>query len=140
MKIFLYFLRKINSENLMIQFKLQVFHACVENMSFTKASEKLFITQPAVTKNIKELETQMGIKLFERSKSGISLTQAGVVLRKHSVKYTSLVGIHPFLREQEVEIIHLAIGYPVENISEPLAGNGNLHHNESRVSFLLENG
>jgi len=86
MNIFLYFCRKINPENLMIQFKLQVFHACAENLSFTKASEKLFITQPAVTKNIKELETRMGIKLFERSKSGISLTQAGIVLLKYTEK------------------------------------------------------
>ena len=70
----------------MLHFKLQVFHTCAENLSFTKASERLFITQPAVTKSIKELENQMGIKLFERNRSGISLTQAGAVLFKYTEK------------------------------------------------------
>ena len=70
----------------MLHFKLQVFHTCAESLSFTKAAERLFITQPAVTKNIKELENQMGIKLFERNKNGISLTQAGGILFKYTEK------------------------------------------------------
>jgi len=74
----------------MLHFKLQVFHTCAENLSFTKASEKLFITQPAVTKNIKELENQMGIKLFERNRNGISLTQAGAVLFKYTGKFLEM--------------------------------------------------
>ena len=45
--------------------------------SFTKASEKLFISQPAVTQSIKKLEEQLDVQLFKRTSNGISLTKAG---------------------------------------------------------------
>lgn len=56
-------------------YKIFIFVAKEENI--TKASEKLNISQPAVTKHIKNLEEQLGITLFKRNKYGMELTKNG---------------------------------------------------------------
>ena len=47
--------------------------------SFSKAAKELFVTQPNISNAIKELEQELKIQIFERSKSGVSLTKEGVV-------------------------------------------------------------
>lgn len=64
----------------MINFRLRVFYSVATFSSFTKAAEEMFITQPAVTKNIKELESELGIRLFNRIANKITLTEAGRLL------------------------------------------------------------
>ncbi|GAB2683642.1 LysR family transcriptional regulator [Mucilaginibacter koreensis] len=65
----------------MFDFRLQVFHTVAKRLNFTKASTELFISQPAVTKHIKELEEQFKTTLIERSgNKKISLTPAGEML------------------------------------------------------------
>ena len=54
--------------------RLQVFHAVAKQMSFTKAAEMLFMTQPAVTFQIKQLEEHFNTRLFDRGHGKISLT------------------------------------------------------------------
>ena len=61
-------------------YKIFVFVAKEENI--TKASEKLNISQPAVTKHIKNLEEQLGVNLFKRNKYGMELTDKGRELYK----------------------------------------------------------
>ncbi|MDR3698463.1 MAG: LysR substrate-binding domain-containing protein [Candidatus Sulfopaludibacter sp.] len=61
-------------------FRLRVFRAVAEHLSFRKAGEALYLTQPAVTLQIKALEEELGTKVFERSASGVHLTEAGKVL------------------------------------------------------------
>lgn len=67
-----------------MDFRLKVFFTVANRLSFTKAATELFITQPAISKHIQELEEQYKIKLFERNGSKISLTIAGEVLLKHA--------------------------------------------------------
>ena len=50
----------------MSDFRLRVFSSVAKNLSFTKASQELFISQPAITKHIQELETMYQTRLFER--------------------------------------------------------------------------
>ncbi len=57
--------------------RLQVFHAVAKHLSFTKAAEALFMTQPAVTAQIKQLEEHFNTRLFDRARGRISLTPAG---------------------------------------------------------------
>jgi len=57
--------------------RLQVFHAVAEHLSFTKAAEALFMTQPAVTFQIRQLEDHFNTRLFDRTHNRISLTAAG---------------------------------------------------------------
>jgi DNA-binding transcriptional LysR family regulator len=59
--------------------RLQVFHAVAKHLSFTKAAETLFMTQPAVTFHVKQLEEQLNTRLFDRVQGRISLTPAGQV-------------------------------------------------------------
>lgn len=70
----------------MSDFRLKVFQSVAKNLSFTKASQELFISQPAITKHIQELETCYQARLFERQGSRISLTEAGELLLKLSDK------------------------------------------------------
>ena len=67
-----------------MDFRLKVFYTVANRLSFTKAATELFITQPAISKHIQELEEQYKIKLFDRNGSKISLTNAGEVLLKHT--------------------------------------------------------
>jgi DNA-binding transcriptional LysR family regulator len=57
--------------------RLQVFHAVATHLSFTKAAEALFMTQPAVTSQIRQLEEHFNTRLFDRGHGRISLTAAG---------------------------------------------------------------
>jgi len=66
---------------MIFDFRLNVFYTVAKRLNFTKAAEELYITQPAVTKHIRELETHFKISLFERSGNRkIFLTPAGEVL------------------------------------------------------------
>ncbi|MFV8364379.1 LysR substrate-binding domain-containing protein [Flavobacterium sp. ZT3P35] len=67
-----------------MDFRLKVFYTVANRLSFTKASNELFITQPAVSRHIQELEEYYKIKLFNRNGSKITLTLAGDVLLKHT--------------------------------------------------------
>ena len=53
------------------------FEAAARHLSFTKAGEELFLTQSAVSRQIKELEDQLGVELFQRRHRALSLTSAG---------------------------------------------------------------
>jgi DNA-binding transcriptional LysR family regulator len=57
--------------------RLQVFHAVAKHLSFTRAAETLFMTQPAVTFQIKQLEEHLSTRLFDRAQGRIALTPAG---------------------------------------------------------------
>lgn len=70
----------------MSDFRLRVFSCVAKNLSFTKASQELFISQPAITKHIQELETMYQTRLFERMGNKISLTDAGRLLLEHCEK------------------------------------------------------
>ena len=56
--------------------RLQVFYTVARHLSFTKAADQLFMTQPAVTFQVKQLEEQFNARLFERSHGKIALTPA----------------------------------------------------------------
>ncbi|ADD44659.1 LysR family transcriptional regulator [Stackebrandtia nassauensis] len=56
---------------------LRYFVAVAEEGNLTYAARRLFVSQPALTKQIKQLEHLLGVALFTRSKSGMTLTEAG---------------------------------------------------------------
>ncbi|MBS1530046.1 MAG: LysR family transcriptional regulator [Bacteroidetes bacterium] len=71
---------------MIFDFRLKVFYTVAQRLSFTKAAVELFITQPAVTKHIKELEQQLNVQLFKRNGNNISLTTAGNILLRYTEK------------------------------------------------------
>jgi DNA-binding transcriptional LysR family regulator len=68
----------------MFDFRLKVFHTVAKRLNFTKAAQELFITQPAVTKHIHEIESFYKCQLFERNGTKIKLTPAGATLLRHT--------------------------------------------------------
>lgn len=75
----------------MLDFRLRVFQSVARNLSFTKAANELYITQPAVTKHIKELESEFEVKLFDRIGNKIQLTQAGQIFQRYA---DSILALH----------------------------------------------
>jgi DNA-binding transcriptional LysR family regulator len=59
---------------------LRYFGAVAEEGSLTRAAERLFVSQPALTKQIKQLESRLGVRLFTRSRAGMALTEPGRAL------------------------------------------------------------
>jgi DNA-binding transcriptional LysR family regulator len=91
-------------------FRLKVFRAVAEHLNFRKAAEQLFLTQPAVTLQIKALENDLGIRLFDRTGGKITLTRQGSVLLGYANKLASLASD----AEQE-------LGYSEGSVSGELA-------------------
>jgi LysR family transcriptional regulator, transcriptional activator of the cysJI operon len=72
-------------------FRLKVFREVAEHLNFRKAAEHLFLTQPAVTQQIKALEDDLGVRLFDRSAGRVSLTTQGAVLLRYARKIAAIV-------------------------------------------------
>jgi DNA-binding transcriptional LysR family regulator len=70
----------------MLSFKHKVFMEVARQLSFTKASQALFISQPAITRHIQQLEDLYKVRLFDRSASSISLTDAGKLLYQYLMR------------------------------------------------------
>ncbi|HVZ59419.1 MAG TPA: LysR substrate-binding domain-containing protein [Terriglobales bacterium] len=71
-------------------FQLEVFVAVAREGSFSRAAEKLFRTQPAVSQAIRKLENELGEPLFDRSSRDGNLTDAGHVLHEYAHKLLNL--------------------------------------------------
>lgn len=72
-------------------FRLVVFRAVAEQLSFRKAAEELYLTQPAVSLQIKALEEDLGVQLFNRTGAHIALTEAGTVLYGYAERVNALL-------------------------------------------------
>lgn len=59
------------------QAQLKAFHAVAQHGSFTRAAEKLFLTQPAISDQVRKLEERYGVLLFHRNKRSVQLTDLG---------------------------------------------------------------
>jgi DNA-binding transcriptional LysR family regulator len=70
--------------------RLQVFYTVAKQLSFTKAAEQLFMTQPAVTFQVKQLEEHFNTRLFERAHGKIALTAAGRMVMEYAEKMLHL--------------------------------------------------
>jgi DNA-binding transcriptional LysR family regulator len=70
----------------MENFRLKVFRTVALHLSFSRAAEELLLTQPAVTQQIKALEDELGVPLFDRRGGRIAFTPAGRTLLPYAEK------------------------------------------------------
>jgi DNA-binding transcriptional LysR family regulator len=74
----------------MENFRLKVFRTVASHLNFSRAAEELLLTQPAVTQQIKALEDEFGVPLFDRTGGRITLTPAGHALLPYAEKLKAL--------------------------------------------------
>lgn len=74
----------------MQNFRLKVFRVVANHLNFSRAAEELLLTQPAVTQQIKALEDEYGVTLFDRSGGRIALTPSGQALWPYANKLKDL--------------------------------------------------
>lgn len=106
----------------MLDFRLKVFYTVAKELSFTKAAQALFISQPAVTKHIHELERQVGIALFERIGNKIQLTVAGKILYHHAI---------------EIFQQYRSLTFDIQQLKEEHAGELNLGASSTIAHYVL---
>ncbi|MEX2568523.1 MAG: LysR family transcriptional regulator [Cyclobacteriaceae bacterium] len=106
----------------MFDFRLKVFNTVARRLSFTKAAEELHITQPAVTKHIKELENQFNLAFFDRRGNKVQLSPAGEVLLKHT---------------EEIKEIYRQIEFDLNQLNQTLKGVLHIGSSTSITQYIL---
>ena len=69
---------------------LKYFLAVAQEGNITAAANVLHVTQPTLSRQLMDLETELGVKLFERTRHGVELTSAGVALRRRATELLDL--------------------------------------------------
>ncbi len=92
---------------MVFDFRLKVFYVVAEKLSFTKAAGELFITQPAVTRHIGELESQLDARLFDRNGNSIALTPAGQILMNYARR---IFGLYAELENELAQLRNISSG------------------------------
>lgn len=91
---------------------LRYFVAVAEQQSFTRAAEKLFIAQPPLSRQIQQLEEELGVQLFERGARPLKLTEAGQFFYGHAQQLLAKAADLKSMTQRISHIEHnLAVGY-----------------------------
>ncbi|MEH7350493.1 LysR family transcriptional regulator [Gottfriedia acidiceleris] len=100
--------------------ELEFFIAICEELHFTRAAEKLGISQPALSRQIIALEDKLGVRLFDRLGKKIAITEAGKILQEESEKiFSNIKYIYEQIGElQKVKRGKLIIGAMSEELSQ----------------------
>ncbi|MDT0649019.1 LysR family transcriptional regulator [Autumnicola edwardsiae] len=106
----------------MFDFRLKVFSTVARRLSFTKAAEELLISQPAVTKHIKELENQFGLALFDRRGNKVLLSPAGEILLSHTT---------------EIQKIYQRIEFDLNQLNSAFKGTLHVGSSTSITQYIL---
>src|SRR5712691_8438837 len=124
--------------------QLTVFRTVAHHLSYTKAAEALYLSQPAVTQQIKTLEQALGLRLFARSGRGIVLTPAGQELLRHAERLLTLLAeTAPVVNEiHTLERGSVLIGASTSAgtyVVPPLLGAFHAHYPRARVTLIVAN-
>lgn len=90
----------------------RIFYAVANAGNISKAAKELYISQPAISKSIQKLEDSVGVRLFDRSSRGVTLTSEGELLYSHvkSAFETLSLGEEKLRRSIALGVGHLSIG------------------------------
>ncbi len=128
----------------MFDFRLNVFFTVAKRLNFTKAAEELHISQPAVTKHIKELESQFNIAFFDRRGNKVVLSPAGEILLNHTEDIRKIYRKIEFDLNQFNEafkgVLHIGSSTSItQYILPPLLARFHSIHQEVKVELLNGN-
>jgi len=120
---------------------LRYFQAVAEELSFSKAAQRLNIAQPALSRAVQELEEEMGVRLIDRNRRTIRLTPGGeVLLRETGLVFENLDDtLRKVRRTASGEDGELRLGYigpPTRSFLGPLLKQYHLRY--PRVTIVLE--
>ncbi|MDO6385478.1 MULTISPECIES: LysR family transcriptional regulator [unclassified Uliginosibacterium] len=99
--------------------RLQVFHAVAKHGSFTRAAETLYMTQPAVTFQIKQLEEQFNTRLLDRGHGRVTLTPAGEIVFAYAER---ILGLSDEMETRIAELTDELTGVLTIGCSQTIAG------------------
>lgn len=100
---------------------LKYFYEIANTRNITKASENLTVSQPALTRAVKQLEDELNVILFHRSKKGVILTHEGEILYEYTKQmFQNLVSTISVINERREDGGHLYIGATTTNFLEPI--------------------
>jgi LysR family glycine cleavage system transcriptional activator len=89
---------------------LRAFEAAARHLSFTRAAEELFVTQAAVSRQVRELESWLGRPLFRRQHRQVRLTQDGVLLAEHLTgSFDELARVIQSVRDPGSTSLHVSV-------------------------------
>jgi len=106
----------------MFDFRLKVFYTVAKRLNFTKAAEELFISQPAVTKHIHEIENHYNVRLFERNGTKIKLTEVGQTLLNYC---------------DEIFAVYNRLNFELNNISKQHNGTIRIGASTTVADYIL---
>ncbi|MBT2623384.1 LysR family transcriptional regulator [Chryseobacterium sp. ISL-6] len=128
----------------MFDYRLKVFYTVASRLSFTRASEELNISQPAVTKHIKEIENQLNTKLFDRKGTSIQLTRSGIVLYEYAEKIRNIYRdlefeIHQLNSEHKGKLIIGASTTVAQYILPEILAKFHSYYRDIKIELLIYN-
>lgn len=123
---------------------LQVFHAVAKQRSFTRAAQVLYMSQPAVTYQVLQLEERFNTRLFDRGRASVSLTPAGEVALQYAQEIIDLSSeMTTRVRELQNEIagtLHIGASMTIAEFMLPaILGEFKTAHPAVRSRLFLAN-
>ncbi|MCD7893641.1 MAG: LysR family transcriptional regulator [Erysipelotrichaceae bacterium] len=121
--------------------QIQSFLAVAKEQNFTKAAEKLYISQPVLSRKISTMEQELGLTLFERTKHGVFLTHAGEKLQEFFEKsvndFNSILGELIEDDENTKKQLHIGMfeGFDLSDFLQSLMFEFTRDYNEYSITF-----
>jgi DNA-binding transcriptional LysR family regulator len=102
---------------------LRYFVAVAEELNFSRAAGRMYLSQPALSQQIRKLERELGVSLFFRTKNHVELTEAGLALLEGSRRVLVLVEQTARVAREVggAEVRHLRVGFPEYANHTPVA-------------------
>lgn len=123
--------------------QLQIIEAIVETRGYSLAAEQLHMTQPAVSMQMKQLEHNIGLTLFERQGKRIVLTPAGIDVHKHSqqivAKYDDTLEAISDIKDQHTGRIKVSAATTSNHLITQMIANFSKKNNDIKVSLKITN-
>jgi len=123
--------------------QLRIFEAVARHKSMSRAAAELHLTQPAVSMQVKQLEDQIGLPLLQRAGRRMLLTEAGLELRAHAERFSSMAvemrSAMDQFRGLHRGVLRLAVVSTASYFLPPLIAGLNERHPGVRISLEVGN-